>query len=61
VAAYADALRGGSRIGDWGWNDILRSARQLRGDDPQRAEFLGLVETAQSLVDEQRRETAVAD
>jgi Ca-activated chloride channel family protein len=61
VAAYADALRGGSSIGDWGWEDILRSARQVRGDDPQRAEFLGLVETAQSLIDEQRRETAVAD
>src|SRR5690606_2535113 len=30
VAAYADALRGGSRIGDWGWDDILRSARQVQ-------------------------------
>jgi Ca-activated chloride channel family protein len=61
VAAYADALRGGSRIGDWGWVDILRSARRVRGNDPQRAEFVALVETAQSLVDADRRETAVAD
>jgi Ca-activated chloride channel family protein len=61
VAAYADALRGGSRIGDWGWNDIVRSARQVRGEDAQRAEFLGLVETAESLIDSERRETAVVD
>ena len=61
VAAYADALRGGSRIGDWSWDEILRNARAVQDGNPQRAEFVGLVETAQALVDGERRETAVAD
>ena len=61
VAAYADALRGGSRIGDWSWDEILRNARAVQDGNSQRAEFVGLVETAQALVDTERRETAVAD
>jgi len=61
VAAYADALRGGSRIGDWGWDNIARSARLAQAGDAQRAEFVGLVETAQVLVDGDRREAVVAD
>src|SRR5690606_34128675 len=61
VAAYADALRGGSRIGDWNWDDIARSAKLAHAGDPQRAECVGLVETAQVLVDGDRREAAVAD
>ena len=61
VAAYADALRGGSRIGDWGWDDILRSAKQAQGGDSQRAEFTGLVGTARALVDGQPEVASVAD
>lgn len=61
VAAYADTLRGGSRIGDWSWDDIARNARLSNAGDPQRAEFIGLVEMAQVLVDGDRREAAVAD
>jgi Ca-activated chloride channel homolog len=61
VAAYADALRGGSRIGDWSWDEILRNARAVQDGNPQRAEFVGLVETAQALVGADRREAAVAD
>lgn len=61
VAAYADALRGGSRIGDWGWDDILRSAKLAQANDPQRAEFTGLIETAQALVGSDRREAAISN
>src|SRR5690606_28902952 len=50
VAAYADALRGGARIGDWDWEDILESARTSAGGDPLRAEFVGLVELAEGAV-----------
>ncbi|GAA3931153.1 vWA domain-containing protein [Luteimonas lutimaris] len=61
VAAYADALRGGTRISGWDWDDILRSAKLAQDGNPQRAEFTSLVETAQALVDGDRREAAVAD
>lgn len=52
VAAYADALRGGSHLGNWSWSDIANAARPARGEkaSPQRAEFLGLVESARTLV-----------
>ena len=60
VAAYADALRGGSRIGDWGWDDILRSARSVQDGKPQRAEFTGLVESAQALTGAGTQGAAVA-
>src|SRR5690606_1637297 len=50
VAAYADALRGGARIGDWGWQEIRASARASAGGDPLRAEFVGLVELAEAAV-----------
>ena len=53
VAAYADALRGGTHLGDWTWNDIARSARSASGGDPagERAEFAALVDAARSLTD----------
>ena len=53
VAAYADALRGGTHLGDWNWNDIARSARSASGGDPagERAEFAALVDAARSLTD----------
>jgi Ca-activated chloride channel family protein len=53
VAAYADALRGGTHLGGWSWNDIARSARATTGADPtgERAEFAALVEAARALVD----------
>jgi Ca-activated chloride channel family protein len=45
VAAYADALRGGSHLESWDWDAITRSARDARGNDPWklRAEFAELV------------------
>ncbi|HVI58402.1 MAG TPA: VWA domain-containing protein [Luteimonas sp.] len=51
VAAYADALRGGTHLDGWGWDDIARSARQAQGGDRLRAEFTGLVESARALTD----------
>ena len=48
VAAYADALRGGTHLGTWSWPDIAREARATLGADPwhERAEFLELVDAA---------------
>ena len=53
VAAYADALRGGTRMSGWRWGDIAAAARAGRGADPwgERAEFAELVDTARTLVD----------
>jgi Ca-activated chloride channel family protein len=53
VAAYADALRGGTHLGSWSWEDIARSARSATGADPtgERAEFAALVDAAHSIVD----------
>ena len=52
VAAYADALRGGTRIEGWGWDDIARAARTAQGSDRwnQRAEFLQLIQAARSTI-----------
>ncbi|TXH70953.1 MAG: VWA domain-containing protein [Lysobacteraceae bacterium] len=51
VAAYADALRGGKNLDQWGWEDIAKAAHATRGKDPwkQRAEFIELVDTARRL------------
>ena len=51
VAAYADALRGGTHLGTWSWNDIAREAHSARGIDPdgERAEFAGLVDSARTV------------
>ncbi len=56
VAGFADALRGGTRMPGWDWPQIAATARAARGDDPEgeRAEFVRLVETAQSLVEPAR-------
>ncbi len=53
VAAYADALRGGTHLGDWGWDDIRREVAAARGDDPWglRGELLGLVDLARAHAD----------
>jgi Ca-activated chloride channel family protein len=53
VAAYADALRGGTRIEGWGWDDIARAARTAQGSDRwnQRAEFLQLIQAARRTID----------
>ncbi len=50
VAAYADALRGGTRMDGWSWNAIAAAARGARGDDRwgERAEFLQLVDAARA-------------
>ena len=52
VAAYADALRGGTQIEGWGWDDIARAARAAQGSDrwSQRAEFLQLIDAARNTV-----------
>src|SRR5690606_29978910 len=52
VAAWADALRGGTHLGDWNWNDIAANARAAQGDDRWRlrAEFADLVAASRALV-----------
>jgi Ca-activated chloride channel family protein len=49
VAAYADALRGGTHLGDWTWNDIARNARSSANGGDERVEFAGLVDAARAL------------
>ena len=51
VAAYADALRGGSRIGDWNWDEIERSARRVQDGERERGEFVELVELARAVTE----------
>jgi Ca-activated chloride channel family protein len=51
VAAYADALRGGTHLDDWGWDDIARSAREAQGGDRLRTEFAGLIDEARALAE----------
>jgi Ca-activated chloride channel family protein len=53
VAAYADALRGGTHLERWNWSQIASSARGAKGSDRwhQRAEFIELVEAAGGLTD----------
>jgi Ca-activated chloride channel family protein len=53
VAAYADALRGGSHLEDWDWAAIARNAEAARGSDPWRlrAELVELINAAQALAD----------
>ncbi len=50
VAAYADLLRGGSRMPGFGYSDVMRLARRGLGDDERgyRRQFIAMVErTAQ--------------
>lgn len=52
VAGFADALRGGTRTDGWGWQSIAAAARASRSEDRggERAELLGLIETARQLI-----------
>lgn len=51
VAAFAQQLRGGTYLGEFGYDDIAELAGGARGADPfgYRGEFLGLVRLAESL------------
>ena len=51
VAAYADALRGGTQMDGWDWGQIAAAARGAQGSDRwhQRGEFVQLVEQARGL------------
>ena len=48
VAAYADLLRGGKQVGDWGWDEVENTARAAMGEDRHglRKEFLKLLSLA---------------
>ena len=48
VAGFADALRGGERMDGWGWDAMIATARNARGDDPrgERAELVQLMDAA---------------
>lgn len=62
VAAFADALRGGSQYDGWGWEQILGTARAVKLADPwgQRAEFVRLVERAKAQIGELKPAAKVA-
>ncbi|WP_206412943.1 vWA domain-containing protein [Lysobacter enzymogenes] len=62
VAAFADALRGGSQYDGWGWEQILGAARGVKRADPwgQRAEFVRLVERAKAQIGELKPAAKVA-
>ena len=51
VAAYADLLRGGTHVGNFGWNEVRALAASARGDDRwgYRTEFLELVDRARAV------------
>ncbi|HST45693.1 MAG TPA: von Willebrand factor type A domain-containing protein, partial [Luteimonas sp.] len=63
VAAFADALRGGTHLGTWTWDDIADGARAARGEDPwgSRSELSDLVDAARSLVVPAAVPVAIAD
>ncbi len=64
VAAYADALRGGTRMEGWNWNDIANAVGETRGRDPwgERNELLQLVRAARVATGDLRESQAlVAD
>ena len=64
VAAFADHLRGGTRMGDFDLDAVARLAQASVGNDPggQRGEFVALVHGAQSLrTPEPPRTAAIAD
>ncbi len=46
VAGFAQLLRGGTYLGDWGYQELLSLARNNRGSDDygHRAEFVSLIE-----------------
>jgi Ca-activated chloride channel family protein len=51
VAAYADLLRGGSHVGNFGWGEVRKLAAGAIGEDRwgYRAEFLDLVDKARTV------------
>jgi len=51
VAAFADALRGGTHLGGWDWPSIVASARDAQGRDSWklRAELVELVEASAAM------------
>ena len=53
VAGFAQLLRGGTNVGDWGYEQLLELAKAAKGDDPHgyRGEFVSLVELARNLSD----------
>ena len=64
VAAFADALRGGTQMEGWGWDDIAATARGAQGADRWglRAEFMQLVTTARRQLDpDNAHSAAIAD
>lgn len=64
VAAYADALRGGTRMDGWTWDDIAAAASAARGRDPwgERAELLRLLQAARAVAGDTRQaQVLVAD
>ncbi len=63
VAGFADALRGGERMPGWSWEQILATARDARGDDPEgeRAQFIQLVKAGQGLVESLPRDASAVD
>jgi len=63
VAAFADALRGGTQIEAWGLDEIASAARKAQGNDRWglRAEFLQLVAAARQQLAVESRSAAIAD
>ncbi|KRA73083.1 hypothetical protein ASD78_15960 [Lysobacter sp. Root667] len=62
VAAFADALRGGTRYDGWGWARIEASARASKLDDRwgQRREFVQLIERARRQIGGETPASAVS-
>jgi Ca-activated chloride channel homolog len=53
VAAFADLLRGGKNLGEYGWNDVRALAGSVKMADPfgYRAEFLNMIDQASGLAE----------
>jgi len=49
VTAFADVLRGADEAKGWSLDRIAQVAREAEGQDPDRAELIGLIEKARSL------------
>jgi Ca-activated chloride channel family protein len=51
VAGFADALRGGEHLNDWGLSELAGLAQSRTGNDPYRREFIELIDAARGLSD----------
>jgi Ca-activated chloride channel family protein len=62
VAAYADLLRGGQNVGNWGWDQVQDQARSALGPDHQglRREFISLVDAARQVTAGQAPAAAIS-